>query len=432
MEYILSEELKNQGRMNIKDFIRERVLTFPTLVLFFINQAKKTLQVSLNQFCKSANLVTLTKQAFSKARKKLSAHAFTLVNRKLIEEFYSDNSYFLWNDFRLLAIDGSDVQLPKNEHLKENYGTAHNQTGSTLIMAKVSYAYDVLNHLTLDVQINRAKTSERDLSMEHVEVLQKLKHDKIKNLYLFDRGYPSLGMFFFLSEKKEDFLFRCSTTSCFSKIKENYDKGEKDFIVRLFANQSNGNHGKEIKKRVPGLDRKSAYIDVRAVVVTLDTGEDELLITSLLEKEIYPHAEFKELYNRRWRVEENIKWHKSAFELENFNGSSKLAIEQELFALVLTANMASLLIQEAQEEVDNDPQIQTRKHPYKINKRIAIAIIKDRLLEGILNRDTDMESLCENLKAEMKRNLCLNRPARKFKRTKKNRQKYSMASRSCI
>jgi hypothetical protein len=71
--------------MNAKDFIRDRVLTFPILILFFINLAKKSLQVSLNGFFKLIDMLPMiTKQAFSKARKKLNAYTFVLLNQKLI------------------------------------------------------------------------------------------------------------------------------------------------------------------------------------------------------------------------------------------------------------------------------------------------------------------------------------------------------------
>jgi Transposase DDE domain len=431
-DYIFSEYLKNEGRVNIKDFVRERILTFPTLVLLFINLAKKSLQVSLNEFCKSVNLMNITKQAFSKARKKLSARVFVLINRKLVEEYYTDNVYSKWNNFRLLAIDGTDIQLPNDSLLKQHFGTTNNQTGPTIAMAKVSYVYDVLNKITLDAQIDRVKTSERDLAIEHIESVFGLKHDKIKDLYLFDRGYPSLGFLFYLSQKNVDFVIRCSTSACFAKVREAYERGETDTVVRLYANQKNGNHIKELKKRVPELDRKTAFIDIRVAIVTLETGEKEILITSLLDQQLYSKQDLKILYNRRWGAEENYKWHKVGFEIENFSGNTPQAIEQEIFASVLTANMASLLIENAQEEIDNDPTIQARKHQYKINRRVAVAIMKDQLLEGILSQDTNMEELCERLKCEIKKNLSIVRPGRTFKRQSKNGQKFGKTTRRCL
>lgn len=418
--------------MSIHDFIRERVLTFPVLVLSLINQAKKSLQLSLNEFCNLASLDSITKQAFSKARKKLSVQTFILLNRKLVEEYYTDNVYSTWKGFRVIAVDGSDIQLPQKEELKLKFGRAENQSGPTLAMAKISYAYDVLNHITLDAQIDRCKTSERDLAVKHIEAIKHLKQDKTNDLYIFDRGYPSLGLLFYLSTQKKDFLIRCTASSCFAKVKQALDQGQKDVIIRLYASEANDGQIKEIKKRTPDLNRKSAYIDVRVVVVLLNTGEEELLITSLCDEKAYPKEDFHDLYGFRWGIEENYKWHKVAFELENFSGHTELAIKQELFALVLTANMASLLIEEAQGEIEEEHKNKSLKHVYKINKRLAIPTLRPPLMIAILNPTIDMDVLCVDLKAKLKKNLCPIRPNRKYPRPKKRKLKYGCTTRRCI
>jgi hypothetical protein len=435
--YIWSDELKMQGRMNEKNFIRDRVLNFPILILFLINLIKKTLQVSLNEFCNAVDLLNVTKQAFSKARKKLSFKAFILMNKKLLEEFYSDNIFKTWNGFRLLAVDGGDMQLPQNEELKEKFGTANNQTGTTLAMAKISHAYDVLNCITLDAQIDCLHTSERDLAMAHIEAIKQLKQDPTRDLYLFDRGYPSLGLLFYLVAEKKDFVMRCTLSSLFKRVKTALDRGEKDAVIRLYANEANDDQIKELKKRIPTLDRKNAYIDVRMVIVTLKTGEKEVLLTSLLDQYKYPQSIFGELYAKRWRVEENYKWFKGTLQLENFAGQTELAVLQEFYATVLTANMASLLIQEAQQELDEEQEARSStkvklKYNYRINRNVAMPVLRIQLLTGLLDPEIDMDELCESLKFELKKSLSPIRPNRSFKRPRKGALKYGSTTRKSI
>ncbi len=431
-EYIWSNELKNQGRMNIKSFVRERILTFPVLVLFFINFAKKSLQVSLNEFCKVSDLLSVTKQAFSKSRKNLSSQVFILLNRKLLEEYFTDNQLKTWNGFRLVAIDGSDIQVPQTKKLADYFGRSENQNGPGIAMAKISYAYDVLNNLTLDAQIDRFKTSERNLAIKHIEAIQKLEHDPIKDLYIFDRGYPSLGFLFYLFDQKKDFLIRATISTCFAKIQKALEEGKQDAIIRFYANEASDEQIKDLKMKVPLLDRKSAYIDVRFVIVILSTGEKELLITSLVDQKKYPKEEFKTLYGTRWGAEENYKWHKGAFELENFSGQTVLSVEQDLFSLVFTANLSSLLIQEAQEELDEEYKNKALKHTYKINKCVAIATIKNILLKAVLDPNIDIEMLCNHLKIGLKKSVCPVRPNRQFSRPKKSRLKHGCTTRRCI
>ncbi len=134
----------------------------------------------------------------------------------------------------------------------------------------------------------------------------------------------------------------------------------------------------------------------------------------------------------RWGVEENYKWHKVTLELENFSGYSELAIEQEFFALVFTANIASLLMQEAEEELEKENRVKGFKYSYKVNKRIAISALKDELIVNMLDPDFDVEIFCERLKTEFRRSLCPVRLNRKYERQKKLRLRHGCTSRRCI
>ena len=72
------------------------------------------------------------------------------------------------------------------------------------------------------------------------------------------------------------------------------------------------------------------------------------------------------------------------------------------------------------------------KHIYKINKRVGVAILKEQLMKGILDPETDMEALCEKLKNDLKRNLSLIRPNRSFSRPQKGRLKFGCTMRRSI
>jgi hypothetical protein len=63
--------------------------------------------------------------------------------------------------------------------------------------------------------------------------------------------------------------------------------------------------------------------------VELDTGESEILITSLLDTQCHPHELFTDLYHLRWPVEEDYKRMKQWIEIENFSGKSVLSVYQD-------------------------------------------------------------------------------------------------------
>jgi len=97
----------------------------------------------------------------------------------------------------------------------------------------------------------------------------------------------------------------------------------------------------------------------------LDTGEAEILITSLLDKDLYPHDLFGELYHTRWPLEEDCKTVKQRIETENFSGRSVLSIYQDFHAKVFSKNPASAPAFPAQSAIDINTY--KNRHRYKMN-----------------------------------------------------------------
>ena len=62
----------------------------------------------------------------------------------LIHEFYTDNDFKTFKDLRVLAIDGSKIQLPLSDELIESYGRSINIIHKGLPMAQASVLFDPL------------------------------------------------------------------------------------------------------------------------------------------------------------------------------------------------------------------------------------------------------------------------------------------------
>lgn len=89
-----------------------------------------------------------TKSAFVQARMTVKPEVLKKLSQTLIDEFYTDNdkAIKLWEEFRLLAIDGSRITLPITNELKSIYGDAKNQTTTGIVQARCSVIYDVKNN----------------------------------------------------------------------------------------------------------------------------------------------------------------------------------------------------------------------------------------------------------------------------------------------
>ena len=109
-------------RTSPKDFTRTRNFTFESLCLFIISSIQSSIQRELDRFFKVYNNLLLAEQfvgqsAFSQARLKINPEAFVELRKDSVDHFYSNYDIKKWKGFRLIAIDGSEVILPKREHV---------------------------------------------------------------------------------------------------------------------------------------------------------------------------------------------------------------------------------------------------------------------------------------------------------------------------
>lgn len=106
---INSQDFLESSRMKESDFTRNRKLSFSDLMVFIMSSTKKSLQAALFAFTNSAKYEfgTYTKQAFSKARKKINPSAFLALLKESVELFYEDGDYKLYKGYRVCAIDGT-------------------------------------------------------------------------------------------------------------------------------------------------------------------------------------------------------------------------------------------------------------------------------------------------------------------------------------
>ncbi len=123
---INSKEFLNKHRFSDNFFLRERLLTFPTLIYYFINLPKGAYQNELDNYYKillhlECNERFVSKAALCKARHKFDFTAFVELNQDANNYFRENMAPHKWNGFNLLGTDGSTVRLPKQESIIRGY-----------------------------------------------------------------------------------------------------------------------------------------------------------------------------------------------------------------------------------------------------------------------------------------------------------------------
>lgn len=350
-------------------FTRDRKLNFKKLVVFISRGVKSSLQRELDSFYKEAtgnefNIRVATKSAFTKSRAKLKHEAFIELNDNVNQTFYKEAPYLVWNQMRLLSVDGTRLVLPNHKSVVEEFGE-HSfgpNADSKRSLALASFLYDSLNLLTLDARIAPYSSSERDLLYQHLDKV------KMGDMLLLDRGYPSIALLFQLMAKGIVFCVRMKEDWWLS-VKEFMESGEKERIVSYKLPKKD----REQLKDYPEMVDKE--IKCRLVCVELENGEKEVLCTSLTDIEQYPHEDFCELYHFRWGIEESYKLFKARAEVERFSGKTALAVKQDFFAKVFMMSLSAVLAFPIEEKVKKEYQEANTKHPQKINRTSALSML---------------------------------------------------------
>jgi hypothetical protein len=159
---------------------------------------------------------------------------------------------------------------------------------------------------------------------------------------------------------------------------------------------------------------------LRLIRVELDTGETEVLITSLIDKKALPCELFRELYHLRWPVEEDYKKMKSWIEIENFSGKSVESVHQDFYAKVFAKNLTAVIASTTSENID--AAYKTRKYRYQVNYAQAYSEMK-RIIPALFFRSKDLVSeIIAALREFLVQTVEPIRPGRKFQRKKMPRE----------
>jgi len=375
---------------------------------------KGSYQTELDQFFRAQNRAdvatqVVTKGALSKARKKLKHSAFIDLNQRMIEEYEGGFPIETWNDFHLLAVDGSTATLPDEEGIVEHFGVWKPNKGKPCPKARLSQMFDVLNRVTVDAIISPKGRGERDLAATHFMELMP------NDLVLLDRGYPAFWLFQVILSMNANFCARMPI-SRWEVVQKFRESGKKEKKVRLRATHDSAKKCKEM-----GLETDP--ITVRLIRIELDTGETEVLATTLLDKNRYPYDIFGDLYHKRWAVEEDYKIMKCRIEIENFTGKSVRSVYQDFHARVFSKNLSAIIANSVKSVIEE--KTAHRKHVYQINMtqmlstmKHALALLFIRSYEEVTKIVSDIQkTICQRVEAV--------RPGRSFPRNHKINKKKS-------
>ena len=396
-------------RVRRVDFTRQRLLTFPVVMLLLLQKSTKSVQRHLHCFFQQlwpqAEGRAVTPGGWTQARAKLSHTALIELNQEvLLPCFYAPEQTpprRSWRGHRLLGVDGSLLRLPSHPEIFEIFGAVvvANHLGDTSTRyapARLSVLYDLLNGLGLDARLAPVAQSEVDLAAAQ------LAHVGKTDVLIWDRGFTGFVLMAQVLARGAHFVGRCSRSS-FAAAQELFriNRAGRSHRVKLVA-------ASDQRAELKGLGLPTELV-VRFVSVRLSTGELEVLVTSLLAETLYPTAEFLVVYHWRWQHETYHQMLKGRLDLENWSGQTAEAVRQDVQAAVFVSNVESLLSQEPQEQLSATDG--ARQYPAQVNRAVSYHALKERLLD-LLWSQRPLEKVLADIQRWMRSNPVSVRPDR--------------------
>ena len=378
-----------------RDFTRERKLPLKEVISALLCMEGGSLTGELLRYF-GCSQHTASSAAFIQQRQKLNSFAFPALFDLFVN--CTDNAK-LYKGYRLLAADGSDIQIPTNPKESSSFFPgAPGKKGFNLLHLDV--VYDLLSHTYVDAEVS----GKRDFDENGVLCKMVDRSSMHKALIIADRGYECYNLFAHIQEKGWKFLIRIKDihSSGISASLELPDTSEFDASFHLHFTKRQTKEAKELLKNkhkykllasttvfdfLPSRCRTKDpvsfyYLPFRVVRFKISDSSYETVITNL-DCSSFPPQELKRLYAMRWGIETSFRELKYTVGLLHFHAKKVENITQEIFARLIMYNFTELITSHVVIQKPN------RIHPYKVNFSVAVHICRQFLLGNISPPDVE-------------------------------------------
>ena len=373
-----------------KDFSRVRKLPFRKLISFILAMEGGSLTNEMLKYFGCSSEIP-SSSAFVQQRGKLNAFAFP----DLFDLFVAKtDSSKLYKGLRLIAADGSDIQIPTNpNHLDSYFPGTNGQESYSLL--HLDAMYDLLQHTYMDaILTGRREANERRNLCKMVD-----RSQLGDTLIIADRGYESYNLMAHIQEKRWFFLIRTKDVFTSGGIAEGLDLPTSETFdmrvdLRLTTRQTNETK-KLFKNRnqyrfVPAgnafdfLPQKNHKHDpvifyelsFRIVRFKVTDNLFETVVTNL-DPFKFPPDDLKKLYNMRWGIETSFRELKYTIGLLHFHAKKVEHIYQEVFARLIMYNFAELITSPV---IIQNADV---KYAYKANFSVAVHVCRQFFLGNV-------------------------------------------------
>ena len=371
-----------------KDNTRNRKFPFQKVIPFILSFRGGTLNHEIMDFF-GLDPSAGTSSAFIQRRSTILPEAF----ESLFHDFSrSVDENKLYRGLRLLAVDGSDLQIAANPKDPDSYYPGVNGQRAYNLL-HINAMYDLHQHIYVDALVQKSRKADESAALTAM-----VDRSAIESaLLLADRGYESYNNLAHIQEKGWNFLIRIKdgTAGIASGLAlPATDEFDVPFHLKLTNKQSNEvkellkdkNHYKHITNTIrfdylPRTSRKydpAVFFELHFRIVRFPISDTacETIITNL-DASAFPLHDIKRLYAMRWGIETSFRNLKHTLGLLHLHAKKVEFVLQEIFAKLTMYNFCELITQSV---VIRQAQ---KTHTYKVNFSDAVHICRQFFLGDV-------------------------------------------------
>ena len=362
-----------------KDFTRNRKLPFEKLLSLLIKMGGHSLRDEMLD-CLDFKESPASVSALVQQRSKLLPEALEYLFREFTNRCHNPK---LYKGYRLLAVDGSDLQFNANPNDPLSYFPGVNGQKPYSFL-HLNALYDLNSNLYLDAVVQKRRAAN-----ENAALISMVDHSEIHEPVILtaDRGYESYNTLEHISHKGWNYLIRLrESKGIISSLP--LPEGDFDMPVQLYLTRKQNKILKELQKQHPGKYRflptnvnfdylpwgTDGFYPISFRIVRFKISDEltETLITNL-DRATFPADDLKYLYHLRWGIETSFRQLKYTIGLSLFQSKKVEYITQEIFARLTMYNFCELITSHV--VIQN----KRRKYVYQTNFTAAVHICRQFL-----------------------------------------------------
>lgn len=332
----------------------------------------------------------VTEEAFVRARQRMPLSFWVALLTLLAERFQGEHARYQAGDhgFRLVAMDGSTLPLPKNQDLAAHYGRPKNGAGKKA-NAQARIVMMTLPGTRIPIAYELAPLADSELTLAG----RLMRHVRRDDLLLIDRGFVSYGLFWEIQNRDAAFGTRLKKRLNLTDVRR---LGRHDRLVRWTPKDTRG----QWKLLPPSME-------LRVIDYQLPGFRASAILTNVLDPKRLSREDWLRmaadcddkgkwapgLYHRRWQIETSYCELKVVLQLKNLRSHTRASVEYEVAGRIVYYLLLRWLIVLAAEKHGLDPlQISFRNAVRELEQMQAMLVTQSEewvrltLLPRLLDR----------------------------------------------